>query len=406
MTLDLGDWLPEFPVREHALYLDHAAVCPLPRSVAMAMRRRITEQEEAGHENYKEWRNNHLTCRHLGSQLIGCAADDISIIRSTSEGLSLIAEGLGLKKKDEVLVGSEEFAANVSPWLGLQRRGVKVVRFEQPDGRIDPQIVEDHISESTKVVAVSWVAFHSGWIAPLAQLGRICHDRKVLLVVDARTHLPRPEGPAGGGCDSRPRRAADAHGRVGGGRGRRRRPQVAPRSRGRRFVGDHSGAEIAPPPRHLGVAQRGHPVISGWRNVVLAPRDYFLQRLEYYEDGRRFEAGAANDIGVAGLAAALDLIATVERENIQARVETLVRLLTRILLAHGWEVFSPGSGHPIAGIVAARHPSVSPADARRRLRERRVVVSVRQGNVRFSPHFYTTKGELEALDRILEKVGL
>jgi selenocysteine lyase/cysteine desulfurase len=81
-------------------------------------------------------------------------------------------------------------------------------------------------------------------------------------------------------------------------------------------------------------------------------------------------------------------------------------LLTRILLAHGWEVFSPGSGHPIAGIVAARHPSVSPADARRRLRERRVVVSVRQGNVRFSPHFYTTKGELEALDRILEKVGL
>ena len=71
MTFDLGDWLPEFPVREHALYLDHAAVCPLPKSVAMAMRARITEQEETGHENYKEWRNNHLACRHLGSQLAG-----------------------------------------------------------------------------------------------------------------------------------------------------------------------------------------------------------------------------------------------------------------------------------------------------------------------------------------------
>ena len=380
MTLDLGDWLPEFPVREHALYLDHAAVCPLPRSVAMAMRQRITEQEEAGHENYKEWRNNHLTCRHLGSQLIGCAADDISIIRSTSEGLSLIAEGLGLKKKDEVLVGSEEFAANVSPWLGLQRRGVKVVRFEQPDGRIDPQIVEDHISESTKVVAVSWVAFHSGWIAPLAQLGRICHDRKVLLVVDAIQGLgvlPMHMGALG--VDAV---VADGH---------------------KWLLGPEGAGLLATTPE---LRLRLHPVISGWRNVVLAPRDYFLQRLEYYEDGRRFEAGAANDIGVAGFAAALDLIATVERENIQARVETLVRLLTRILLAHGWEVFSPGSGHPIAGIVAARHPSVSPADARRRLRERRVVVSVRQENVRFSPHFYTTKGELEALDRILEKVGL
>jgi len=380
MTFDLGKWLPEFPVREHALYLDHAAVCPLPRSVAMAMRRRISEQEEAGHENYREWRNNHLTCRHLGSQLIGCAPDDISIIRSTSEGLSLIAEGLGLEKKAEVLVGSEEFAANVSPWLGLERRGVKVVRFEQPDGRIDPQVVDDHIGERTKVVAVSWVAFHSGWIAPLAQLGRICHDRKILLVVDAIQGLGvLPMHMGAMGVDAV---VADGH---------------------KWLLGPEGVGVMATTPE---LRSRLHPVISGWRNVVLAPRDYFLQRLEYRDDGRRFEAGAANDIGVAGLAAGLDLIATVERENIQARIETLARLLTRILLAHGWEVFSPGSGHPIAGIVAARHPSVSPTDACRRLLERRVVVSVRQGNVRFSPHFYTTKGELEALDRILEKVGL
>jgi selenocysteine lyase/cysteine desulfurase len=380
MTLDLGDWLPEFPVREHALYLDHAAVCPLPKSVATAMRRRITEQEETGHENYMEWRNNHLACRHLGSQLIGCDPADISIIRSTSEGLSLIAEGLGLKKKDEVLVGNEEFAANVSPWLGLERLGVKIIRFPQPDGRIDPQVIDDHIGESTKVLAVSWVAFHSGWIAPLAQLGRICNDRKILLVVDAIQGLGvLPMHMGAMGVDAV---VADGH---------------------KWLLGPEGTGLMATTPE---LRSRLHPVISGWRNVVLAPRDYFLQRLEYHDDGRRFEAGAANDVGVAGLAAALDLIATIERENIQARVETLARRLTRILLAHGWEVFSPGSGQPIAGIVAARHPSVSPADARRRLRERRVVVSVRQGNVRFSPHFYTTKGELEALDRILEKVGL
>ena len=69
--------------------------------------------------------------------------------------------------------------------------------------------------------------------------------------------------------------------------------------------------------------------------------------------------------GIAGLAAALDLIAAVGQDNIQARVEMLTRLLTRILIGHGWDVFSPGSSHPIAGIVAARHPSVSPDDARR-----------------------------------------
>jgi len=380
MAFDLGSWLSQFPIREHVLYLDHAAVCPLPTSVAEAMRTRITEQEETGHEKHREWRNNLLSCRHLGSQLIGCAPDDVSIVHSTSEGLSLIAEGLDWKTGDEVLVGNEEFAANVAPWLALARHGVQITRFPQPDGRINPATVEEYISDRTRLLSVSWVAFHSGWIAPLAQLGRLCKDRDILLVVDAIQGLgvlPMHMGTFG--VDAV---VADGH---------------------KWLLGPEGAGLLATTPD---LRQQLQPVVSGWRNIALAPRDFFLHRLEYHGDGRRFEPGASNDVGVAGLAAALDLVAAVDRENIQARVETLARLLTRVLLAHGWDVFSPGSGHPIAGIVAARHPSVGPEDACRRLLERRVAVSVRQGSVRFSPHFYTTRGEIEALDRILEKTGI
>ncbi|MGD9253511.1 MAG: aminotransferase class V-fold PLP-dependent enzyme [Holophagae bacterium] len=380
MTFDLGRWLPEFPIREHALYLDHAAVCPLPTAVAEAMRQRITEQHETGYENHREWANNHLSCRHFGSQLIGCAPEDVSLVRSTSEGLSLIAEGLDWSPGDEVLVGSEEFAANVAPWLGLARDGVKIVRFPQPDGRVEPAQLERHLSDRTKVLAVSWVAFHSGWIAPLAQLGRLCRDRGILLVVDAIQGLGVL--PMHMGSLSIDALVADGH---------------------KWLLGPEGAGLLATTPT---LRERLYPVITGWRNIVREPKSYFLETLELRTDGRRFEPGATNDIGVAGLAAALDLLTAVDRENIQTRVEVLSRLLTRILLAHGWDVFSPGSGHPIAGIVAASHPGVSPEEAARRLAERRVVVSVRQGYVRFSPHFYTTRGELEALDRILEKVGL
>jgi selenocysteine lyase/cysteine desulfurase len=380
MSFDLGRWLAEFPVREHMLYLDHAAVCPLPRPVAEAMRQRIAEQEQTGHEQYRNWRNHYLTCRHLGSQLVGCQPDDISIIGSTSEGLSLIAEGLDWKAGDEVLVGSEEFAANVAPWLNLAARGVRIVRYRQPDGRIDPQLVEEHLGERTRLLAVSWVAFHSGWIAPLAQLGRLCRNHDVLLVVDAIQGLGVL--PMLMGAFAVDAVVADGH---------------------KWLLGPEGVGLMATTPE---LRARLRPVISGWRNVNLAPHDFFLQKLEHLGDGRRFEPGASNDIGVAGLAAALDLIAAVERDNIQERVEMLSRLVTRVLLAHGWDVFSPGSGHPIAGIVSARPPRVSPDDARRRLLERRVLVSSRQGYVRFSPHFYIGRGEIEALDRILEKVGL
>lgn len=380
MAFDLGRWLPEFPIREHALYLDHAAVCPLPRPVAEAMRLRITDQETTGHEKLREWRNQTLTCRHLGAQLIGCDADDVSLVRSTSEGLSLIAEGLDLEPGAKILVGEEEFAANVAPWLNLRSRGVEVVRFSQPDGRIDPKVVAGHLDPSVRVLAVGWVAFHSGWIAPLAQLAAVCREHGTLLVVDAIQALGvLPMDMRTLGVDAV---VADGH---------------------KWLLGPEGAGLMALTPR---LRQRLRPVVSGWRNIRRPPGDMFLHRLEHLEDGRRFEPGATNEVGLAGLAAALDLIASVEREVIQSRIEILARLLTRILVAHGWDVFSPGAGHPIAGIVAGRHPTVAPREAERRLRERRVVCSVRQGSVRFSPHFYTTRGELEALDRILEKIGL
>ena len=380
MTFELRRWLPEFPIREHCLYLDHAAACPLPRPVAEAMRQRIADQERSGFDNYQDWRNHHLTCRHLGSQLIGCGPEDISIVRSTSEGLSLVAEGLTWKKADQVLVGEEEFAANAAPWLHLARKGVKVVRYPQADGRVDPDQIARHLTARTRLVAVSWVAFHTGWIAPLAELGRRCRDHGCLLVVDAIQGLGvLPMDMRALAIDAV---VADGH---------------------KWLLGPEGAGLMATTPELRSQLQ---PVVSGWRNVDRQPADYFLDRLVFREDGRRFEPGASNGVGIAGLAAALDIIASVERENIQARVEMLARMLTRILIAHGWEVFSPGSGQPVAGIVAARPRGATSREAHRRLFERRVVCSVRQGLVRFSPHFYVTRGELEALDRILEKVGL
>ncbi len=380
MSFEIGAWLESFPVRERFLYLDHAALAPLPRPVAEAMRHRIEEQELGGGTPLDAWRQHAMTCRHLGAQLIGCAAEDISLVTSTSVGLSLVAEGLGLGAGDEVLIGEEEFAANVAPWLHLKRLGVRIVRYAQPDGRIRTEAVEPLITASTRVLAVSWVAFHTGWVAPLEELAALCAARGILLVIDAIQGL--------GAIEINMRRLgagaviADGH---------------------KWLLGPEGQGLMALSPE---IRTRLEPVMSGWRNVELERNDYFLHRLSFFQDGRRFEPGSPNGIGLAGLAAALDLLTQVGPGIISGRIEMLSRLLTRILLAHGWELYSPGSGHPIAGIVAGRPPKVAPQDAVERLRDRHVICSVRQGYVRFSPHFYVTKGEMAALDRILEKAGL
>lgn len=380
MTFDLGRWLPEFPIRENCLYLDHAAVCPLPKSTAQAMRNRVEAQEQGGRRAEADWKNSTLSCRHLGAQLMGCDPEDVSLIRSTSEGLSIIAEGLDWQPGDEVLVGAEEFASNAAPWLNLAHRGVEIRRFPQLNGRIDPHDVKHHLTPRTRVLAVSWVSFHTGWIAPLAALKSLCRETGTALVVDAIQGL-------GAACLHMRSLGLDA--------------VVADSHKW--LLGPEGIGVMGTSPRFRAALR---PVLTGWRSVRRRPGSMFLRDLEPLEDGRRFEPGATNSVGIAGLAASLDLLTTVGMDVVTQRVETLNRLLTRILIAHGWEVASPGSGHPALGIVAAKPPAGSAREAVARLEERHVLASAREQLVRFSPHWYTTRGEIEALDRILTKCGL
>jgi cysteine desulfurase/selenocysteine lyase len=222
------------------------------------------------------------------------------------------------------------------------------------------------------------VAFHTGWVAPVAELAQAARQAGVITVLDAiqalgvlSDHLEEL------GVDAL---VADGH-----------KWLLAP---------EGAGIMVTRPE----LRERLAPVLAGWRNVQRRPSELFLDRFEPFADGRRFEPGSLPSVLVAGLAAALDLLAEVGIETVTDRVTTHARMLTEQLLALGWEVGSPGSGHPIAGIVAAHHPFIPAQEVARRLRARSIEVAARQGWVRFSPHFYATAGELEALRVILGKL--
>jgi cysteine desulfurase / selenocysteine lyase len=378
MPLDIGRWLPEFPVRQSCLYLNHAAVAPLPRRVAEAMRERLADMEVHGSSHWERWLETELGTRTRAAELVGCRAEDISLIRSTSEGLSLIAQGLQLKKGDQVLVGAEDFAANVAPYLALRAHGVVVRRFPAPDGRIDTEAVAALLGSKVKVLALSWVAFHTGWVAPVAELAALAHRHGAVVVLDAIQGLGAlPQKMDELGVDAL---VADGH-----------KWLLAPEGLG----------IMATRPA---LRERLLPVLAGWLNVKRRPHDMFLDELEFHGDGRRFEPGATPNVLVPGLAAALDLLLEAGLDNVHERIASHNRTLTRSLLELGWQVGSPGSSKEVAGIVAAKHPFLPSPEVARRLRERHIEVTARQGWVRFSPHFYATVGELEALKVILGKI--
>lgn len=378
MTLDLATWLPEFPVREQCLYLNHAAVAPLPRRVAAAMHAQTADQESGGSRGWQHWQQSLLAVRTLAADLVASAPGDISIVPNASAGLSMVAQGIRWRKGDAVLLGEEEFAGNVAPWLALADRGVHVVRFPSPSGRVNLDSVAALLQPPVRLLSLSWVSFHAGWIAPVSELARLAKERGILVVLDAVQGLGvLPDSMASLGVDAM---VAGGHTWL-----------LGPEGAGLLVTREEFRETLA-------------PVMAGWANTLRDQGSLFLDQLRPLDDGRRFEPGGLPTILLAGLAAALELLLEAGVPAIHERVTNHTRTLTSILLQRGWEVLSPGSGHPIAGIVAARHPFLPAEEVVRRLHHRRIEVAAKQGLVRFSPHFYATAGELDALRVILEKL--
>jgi cysteine desulfurase / selenocysteine lyase len=134
----------------------------------------------------------------------------------------------------------------------------------------------------------------------------------------------------------------------------------------------------------------------GQTSVVLGPR-YLDYELKLRPNAGRFEPGYINQVGIAGVEAAVDLFNRVGMEQVEARVLALTGRLIAGLDERGCEIFGARAEHQRAGVVSFRHRTLSSAEIVSRLREVDVVVSEREDFVRVSPHFYNTEEEVDRL---------
>jgi selenocysteine lyase/cysteine desulfurase len=232
--------------------------------------------------------------------------------------------------------------------------------------------IEARIDDRTRVVAVSFVAFHNGYVYPLEEIGRLCRERGILLVVDAIQGLGAvPISLAGGnGPDVI---AADGH-----------KWLLGPEGCGLLYVSERV-RDLLPPPA------------AGWWNTI-SGGSYLDHNLEFHRGARRYEPGTLPMAGLAGLGAALDLLSSIGIENVHSRLLATVGALEAGLSALDWQITSP---RPLGSGILAAIPSGG--DARRiakRFEQDGVVVSPREGAVRFSPHVGNDRTEVERILKI------
>ncbi len=116
----------EFPVTRELIYLNHAAVAPLPRRAAEAMKWLADDALYHGSLHYDVWMAAFEGLRAATARLINATPREIAIVKNTSEGIATIAMGMTWRSGDRIVAFREEFPANYYPWIRLASRGVDI----------------------------------------------------------------------------------------------------------------------------------------------------------------------------------------------------------------------------------------------------------------------------------------
>lgn len=370
----------EFPVTERLVYLNHAAIAPLPRRSARMVAERAREMCESGDRRWPQRNRRVEEVRALAARLVGAAEPhEIAFVENTATALSLVSVGLSWRAGDNVVSAQHEFPSNVHPWKLPVGRGVEYRVVPERAGRIDPEELLSRVDERTRVLALSWVQYGSGFRSDLARLGRFCRQRGVLFVVDAIQGLGALEvDVVRDGVDVL---AAAAH-----------KWLLGPEGVAVLYVSDR-------------VLERIRPARAGWRSVPdpfdFGPFDWERTDLTFAPGARRLECGTLNVLGIHALGESIALLLEVGIGVVEDRVLTLARRVAEGLAERGFELVADRRPGEESGIVTAVHPRRPAAEIVQRLADEGVVVAERLGRLRVSPHVYN--GE-EEIDRLLAEL--
>jgi len=368
-----------FDLDNSLVYLNHAAVSPWPVRTAEAVRRFAGESAGFGAAHYPTWLETEQELRNLMAWLVNApSSDDISILKSTSEALSVIAYGIDWKPGDNVVLFDQEFPSNRIVWESLNHLGVEA-RIVDMSRSLDPE--PDLLAacdDRTRLISVSSVQYARGQRMDLEAIGAFCRRENILFCVDAIQSLGAiPFDLQYIGADFV---TADGH----------------------KWMMGPEGVALLYSRRDIRSTMKLHQY--GWRMVADAG-NYDTNDWTPSDSGTRFECGTPNMLGIHGLAASLSLIRDLGVDRIFSRILENTDHMIRMIEASPKKIslLSDPRAERRSGIVTFRAEGRDQVALYRKLMKTGVICASRGGGIRFSPHFHTALTDLEeAWSRLLK----
>ena len=379
----MNEFINDFIIDKTVYYLNHAAVSPWPVKTADAIKTFTNENTLFGATFYPNWLATENDLKTNIARLINApSADDIALVKNTSEALSMVAYGLSWQAGDNIVIAQQEFPSNRIIWQSLQNQGVSVKFIDLYNSQSGSQSPEDlllsAIDANTRLLSVSSVQYADGLRMDLHKLGKYCRDANVLFCVDGIQSIGALT------MDVQDIHAdfimADGH-----------KWLMSPEGLGLFYC----RAELRP-------SIKLHQY--GWHMT----EDLFnFDTLEWTEasSARKFECGSPNMLGVHALNASISLILERKIELIeQLIINKATGIIKKLNSISGLSVVSDTSSNRISGIVSFRHSDIPSEYIHRELMANNVICALRHGNIRFSPHYYTAHSVIDDAIEILKSV--
>jgi selenocysteine lyase/cysteine desulfurase len=369
--MDTAKYRAEFPVVERLLYLNHASEAPVSRPVRQLVETYLTAAESDPDAAPHPGR----LARQLLSQLLGGAPEEYALMPNTATGLGIVANGLEWQSGDNVVVPEEEHPAGVMPWETLTRLGVEVRRVPLHNLRVDLVDVARLVDDRTRVLSVSAVEYVSGFRHNLKALSEIAHERGAIFAVDGIQAAGMvPVNVAQDGIDVL---AAGGY-----------KWLLGPVGTGFMYIN-----------RDLWDVLR--PVLPGAHSMGLVPSGWTGKLAE---TAQRYQTGSMPFSLIYGWTAGLAMLLEAGVPTIHRHLLTLTDRAMAGLAARGLTVLSPvADEQERSGILVFTTGSLEGNEALvKRLQAKGIIIALRMGRCRISPHFYNTEADI---DRFLEALA-
>ncbi len=372
------DWRQEWFEFEDATYLNLAGQSPLPRVSIRAVQAALEAKKfphRKADSTYFEVPNR---IRESIAKLIGGEPEEIALTSGASTGVAAVAYALKWQPGDEVITAKGEFPLQYTAWKPMEEReGLKLKIVAPRERFITADDLIAAMTPKTRVVSVSLVRYDDGSLLDAPRVAAVCHAQGALLLLDASQccgALPMDVHQLG----------ADFLVCAG------YKWLLGPFGTGFFWIKSEHLPTVRPGPFYwMAVAGSDNFAALNFDDPKPAPN---AKRWDAPEWASYF------NFNLAAMDTSVELVSRMRPERVAAHNRKLIDFLFERLPKDRCVPASPldAARRGPYGCFAARSREKT-TELYQRLRKENIIVSLREGNIRVSPHLYNTERDIDRL---------